>query len=178
MIKLQGKDIYLAALEREHVKILWQNEEYDFNNPTQPLKIGYSNESASEYYEDIQKRRKDDSFVQLGIFLNDGTVIGDVGLQDIDGISRCCTIGIGICKIKDRNCGYGKQAMELIIEHGFNQIGLERIAADTWENNISAQKALEKLGFVLEGRGRKAVYFGGKRYDMMMYGLLAEEWKK
>ena len=178
MIKLQGKDIYLAALEREHVKQLWQNEEYDFKNPTQPLKIGYSIESSADYYEDIQKRRKDDSFVQLGIFLNDGTLLGDVALQDIDSFSRSCTVGMGISKMKDRNRGYGKQTLELIISHAFYQIGLERVSADTWEVNISAQNALEKLGFTLEGRARKAVYFGGRRLDVLHYGLLREEWRK
>jgi len=53
---------------------------------------------------------------------------------------------------------------------------MERITANTLEINIPAQKSLEKSGFVLEGRERKAFYFGGKRYDKLNYGLLAEEY--
>jgi len=53
---------------------------------------------------------------------------------------------------------------------------MERITAETLEVNFAAQKALEKCGFVLEGRGCKAVYFLGRRMDALHYGLLAEEW--
>jgi RimJ/RimL family protein N-acetyltransferase len=31
---------------------------------------------------------------------------------------------------------------------------------------------LEKIGFKLEGKERKAVYFGGKKYDRYNYGIL------
>ncbi len=85
---------------------------------------------------------------------------------------------MGIAKLENRNRGYGKQAVRLILDYGFNNLGMERITANTLEINISAQKSLEGLGFILEGRERKAGYFGGKRYDRLIYGLLAEEFKK
>jgi RimJ/RimL family protein N-acetyltransferase len=75
-----------------------------------------------------------------------------------------------------RNKGYGKEATKILLNYGFNNIGLERITANTLEMNISAQKSLEKIGFVLEGKERKAVYFGGKRYDKYNYGILKEEY--
>ncbi|MCL2059391.1 MAG: GNAT family N-acetyltransferase [Oscillospiraceae bacterium] len=101
--------------------------------------------------------------------------MGDVALQSLDSKNRCCSIGMGIAKIENRNKGYGKQAVTLILEYGFKNVGMERITANTLEINIPAQKSLEGLGFALEGRERKAVYFGGKRYDRLIYGLLAEE---
>ena len=36
---------------------------------------------------------------------------------------------------------------------------------------------MEKAGFNLEGRERKAVYFAGKKYDRLNYALLKEEYK-
>jgi len=176
MIKLQEQDIYLAAMEREHCRLLYETMEYDFKNPTQPLHPSYSIQSADEWYDDIKKWRIEQTYVSLGIFLHTGEIIGDIALQEIDKLSRCCTIGMAMAKIEHRNRGYGQQAMRLIIDYAFNNMGLERVAADTWETNISAQKMLERLGFTLEGRARKAVYFGRQRLDMMMYGLLAEEW--
>ena len=56
-------------------------------------------------------------------------------------------------------------------------LSMERITANTLEINISASKSLERLGFALEGRERKAVYFGGKQCDKLNYGLLAEEYR-
>lgn len=174
MVKLQGEKIYLAVLERPDCKKLYEDFEYDFDNPAEPLNIGQSIEKADEWFDEIQKLQSDEN-IRLGIFLNDGTVIGDVALQSIDEKNRTCSLGMGMAKIENRNKGYGKEALKLILDYGFRNFGMERITASTLELNISAQKSLEGLGFILEGRERKAVYFGGNRYDRLNYGLLADE---
>jgi RimJ/RimL family protein N-acetyltransferase len=176
MLKLQGDRIYLGTLEKEDCKKLWIEFEYDFENKTEQLSIGQSIEKSDEWFEDI-KKNQGNSHVRLGIFMNDGKIIGDIALQDIDYKNRSCSIGMGLSKKEYRNNGYGKEAVKMILEYGFNNIGLERITASTLEMNISAQKSLEKIGFKLEGKDRKAVYFGGKRYDKYRYGLLAEEYR-
>ena len=76
MLKLQRKDIYLALLEREHCRTLWNEAEYDEEHPTEELRIGHSDEKAGEWFEEIQ-RQQWNTHVRLGIFLNDGRVIGD-----------------------------------------------------------------------------------------------------
>ena len=175
MIKLQGNTIYLAALERQDCRKIYEDNEYDFNNPVESTLFGCSVENSDEWFDEIQKLLRENVNIRLGIFLNDGTVIGDVALQGIDDKNRSCSIGIGIAKIENHCKGYGTEALELILNYGFNNIGLERVTASTLEINIPAQKALEKAGFTLEGRARKAIYFRGKKYDMLNYGLLAEE---
>lgn len=173
-MKLQGKDIYLAALERDDCKTLWVNFEYDFDCPTEELNIGHSVEKADAWFDEIQKCQGN-THVRLGIFLNDGTVIGDVALQDIDWKNRICTLGMGIAKLEHRSKGYGQQAVRLMLEHGFGRLGLERISANTLEMNFGAQKSLEKCGFRLEGRERKAVCLNGRRWDRLCYAILREE---
>jgi len=176
MLKLQGERIYLSVLERKDCKELWESFEYDFENPSEPLNIGHSVEKADDWFNEIQKLQGNKN-VRLGIFLNDGTVIGDVALQDIDCQNRSCTIGLGLHKIENRNKGYGTEAVKLMLDYGFNHLGIERISANTLEINNFARKSLEKLGFVLEGREREAVYFGGKKYDKHNYAILASEYK-
>ncbi|MCL2003338.1 MAG: GNAT family N-acetyltransferase [Oscillospiraceae bacterium] len=173
MLKLQGKRLYLAAMERAHCKKLWEDFEYDFDNQAEPLNIGHSVEKADEWFDEIQKLQGN-KHIRLGIFLGGDTIIGDVALQDIDNKNRSCSIGMGIAKIENRNKGYGKEAAELMIDYAFQHVGIERITANTLEINISAKKSLEGLGFEFEGRERKAVYFGGKRYDRLNFGLLAD----
>jgi RimJ/RimL family protein N-acetyltransferase len=176
MVKLQGKKIYLGTLEKENCKKLWEEFEYDFENITEQLNIGHSIEKSDEWFDQI-KKDQGNSHIRLGIFLNNGTIIGDIALQDIDTKNRSCSIGMGLSKIEYRIKGYGKEAVKLILEYGFNNYGLERVSSNTLEINIPAQKSLEKMGFKLEGKERKAVYFGGKRYDRYVYGLLAEEYR-
>lgn len=174
-MRLQGKDIYLATLERKDCKTLWNDFEYDFANPSEEFNIGHSEEKADEWFEDIQKQQGN-SNVRLGIFKNDGTVIGDVALQDIDVKNRKCSIGMGISKISNRSKGYGQQAVKLMLNYGFIYLGMERITGNTLEINIGGQKSLEKCGFTLEGRERKSVYLNGEKIDRLCYAILKEEY--
>jgi len=182
-IKLKGERIYLAALEREHCKIINQDWEYDFKNITESLDI-YSFDSlettiekSDEWFEDI-KKRQGNGLVTLGVFLSDGNVIGYVRLQGIDWRNKACAVGMTIAKIENRNKGYGKEALSLILDYAFMHLGLERVGASTSENNTSARKSLLSAGFILEGQHRKAVYCAGKKYDKCYYSILAEEYIK
>lgn len=177
MVKLQGTRIYLATLEKDHCRQLFENFEYDEENVTEPLNIGHSMTKSDDWFDEIQKNHGN-SHIRLGIFLLDDKVIGDIALQDIDWKNRSCSLGMGFAKIEHRNKGYGSEAISLILEHAFDNIGLERIIANTLEQNISAQKSLEKVGFVLEGRERKAVYFAGKRFDRLNFAMLVEDYRE
>ncbi len=175
MMNLEGQHIYLAMLERRDCKKLWNDFEYDFDCPAEEFNIGHSDEKADGWFDEIQKLQGNQN-VRLGIFLNDGTVIGDVALQDIDRINRSCTVGMGIAKIANRSKGYGREAITLMLYYGFRFLGMERISANTLEINIGAQKALERCGFILEGRERKAVYLNGNKFDRLHYSILKEEY--
>jgi len=163
-------------MERIDCKKVWEDFEYDFSNCAEPLNIGHSIEKADKWFDEIQKAQGNTD-IRLGIFLPDDTIIGDVALQGIDYKNRSASIGMGIAKIENRNKGYGKDAMTVMLEYGFNNVGIERITANTLEINIPAQKVLEKSGFVLEGKARRSVYFGGRKYDKLNYGILIEEYK-
>ena len=173
-MKLQETDIYLTTLSREDCKTLWNDFEYDFDNPTEELNLGHSDEKAEVWFDEIQKLQGN-RHIRLGIFKNDGTVIGDVALQDIDKANRNCSVGMGMAKIENRSKGYGTQAVMLMLNYGFRYLGLERITANTLDLNIGAQKLLDKCGFVLEGRERKSVYLNSEMHDRLNYAILKEE---
>jgi len=177
MLKLLGESVYLAVLEREHCKKLWDDFEYDYDSMSETLNIGHSNSKADLWFDEIQNDQGNKN-IRLGVFLSDGTVIGDIALQDIDWKNRCCSIGLGIAKIGYRSKGYGTEVIKIIIEYGFNNIGLERISANTLEQNKGAQRSLEKSGFILEGRERNAVYLLGRKWDRLNYAILLEDYVK
>jgi len=174
MVKLQGEKVFLAALEKEDCKKIWEDTEYDFSQLTEPFIVGRSSSNADAWFDEIQKLQGN-AHIRLGIFLPDGNVIGDVALQDIDWKNRSCSLGYGLTKLEYRNKGYATDAAKTILRYGFRHIGLERISSSTQENNIGSQRVLEKCGFTLEGRERKSFYFAGNRYDRLLYGLLTEE---
>jgi len=176
-MKLHGKNIYLAALEREDCKTLYKEQEYDFDNPMTDVGFGYSVESSDSWYEDIQKRLEAGTCVRLGVFTKGGEVVGDIALQDINWQTRSCSLGMNIPKAANRNKGYGKEAVGLILKYGFDIMGLERIWARTYETNPLGQKSLEAAGLVLEGVARKSAYQFGRRIDEYYYAMLVEEWR-
>ena len=177
MLSLIGNNIYLSVMEKEHCKRLWEDYEYDFDMMTEPLNIGLSSSKADEWFDEIQ-RDQGKKHIRLGVFLVDGTIIGSIALQDIDWKNRSCSIGLSIPQIELRSKGYGAESVKIILEYGFNNIGLERITARTLEQNKGAQRSLEKSNLKLEGIERKAVYFAGKRWDRYNYAILREEFNQ
>ena len=103
-------------------------------------------------------------------------MIGDIALQDIDRVNRKCSVGMGIAQIANRSKGYGRQAVELLLQYGFEFMGMERIYANTLDINIGAQKSLEKCGFQLEGIERESVYRNGQKHNRLLYAILKSEY--
>ena len=54
---------------------------------------------------------------------------------------------------------------------------VERLEAVVFEGNGGSVKVLERVGFVLEGRRRKAAVKHGVVMDVLIFGLLKEEWE-
>lgn len=175
-MKLLGNSVYLDTLKREDCRKLYKDYEFDESCPAEIPVLGVSVECADDWYEEIQKLQGNTN-IRVGIFLLDGTVIGDVALQDIDYKNRSCSIGIGIAKIKNRSNGYGSEAVRLILGYGFRFLPLERITANTADINIPCQSMLEHCGFKQEGRERKAMFLDGKWHDRYHFAILREEYE-
>lgn len=175
-MKLTARDIYLDTLARGDCKTLWNDYEYDLEHLTDEVSLGQSDEKAETWFEEIQELQGRQN-VRLGIFLYDGSVIGDVALQSIDRVNRRCSVGISIAKLCNRSKGYGRQAVTLMLGYAFEFLGMERVYASTLAANTGAQKSLENCGFLLEGTERESVYLNGKKHDKLHYAILKREYE-
>lgn len=111
----------------------------------------------------------------FGIFTDDGPV-GVCGLTSIDMVNRHAEFSIYVAS-QFHGAGYGLKALQLLLNWGFNVIGLNHIFGETFEGN-PARKTFEKVGFKHEGV-RRAFYFReGKFIDAHLYSMLRSEWKK
>jgi ribosomal-protein-alanine N-acetyltransferase len=72
--------------------------------------------------------------------------------------------------------GYGSEAARVLVQYGFEDLNLRRIEAEAGAFNDASQGLLESLGFQQEGVRREAAYYRGDYYDMLLYGLMREEW--
>ncbi len=93
------------------------------------------------------------------------------------GRSFPCTswdIGIGLLPAA-RGRGVGVRALRTLAEYLLATTEVDRIQAETDAENGAAQRALAKAGFRVEGVLRGAHVIGGRRRDMVQYGLLRSD---
>jgi RimJ/RimL family protein N-acetyltransferase len=68
--------------------------------------------------------------------------------------------------------GIATEAVRLFLPHLWSTPAIERIEAGVYAWNPASARVLEKNGFRLEGRLRRAVCRFGEYTDMLVYGLL------
>ena len=72
--------------------------------------------------------------------------------------------------------GYGSEAVGLAVEYAFRSYAAPAVGAGAYPDNDASRGLLEALGFEQEGR-RRGHYYGDGRYrDLVLYGLLREDW--
>jgi RimJ/RimL family protein N-acetyltransferase len=72
--------------------------------------------------------------------------------------------------------GYCTEAASLIVKYGFENLQLNRIYATHLPRNPASGRVLQKIGMRLEGQQRQHRKNRGKYEDLVLYGLLREEW--
>jgi RimJ/RimL family protein N-acetyltransferase len=102
------------------------------------------------------------------------------------GLALYCEIGDPSGKVELRRLalarpsqGEGPVFLQALIDYAFHNLQAQRLWLDASAENPRAQKAYLKAGFVFEGRQR-AHWFRpalGRAVDLMLYGILREEWQ-
>ncbi len=75
------------------------------------------------------------------------------------------------------NKGYGTETVELLLKEVFEQLNLHRAEWWTFAENTTSLRLAEKMGFKEEGRLRDTVFFDNRFHDMVVLGLLRDEYK-
>ncbi|MFN3859150.1 MAG: GNAT family N-acetyltransferase [Caulobacter sp.] len=75
-----------------------------------------------------------------------------------------------------RGRGVGRAAQVLGLDKAFCDLGLDKVWADVMADNDGGLKVMVAAGFRREGYLRGHVLKDGTRRDVVMIGLLAEEW--
>jgi RimJ/RimL family protein N-acetyltransferase len=103
-------------------------------------------------------------------------LVGTTGLHSIDWVNRCAEFGIAITDRSYWNLGLGTEATQLTLKYAFEYLNMNRVQLKVYEYNYRAIHVYEKCGFVREGTLRKARYLKGQYHDIIVMGILAEEY--
>ena len=104
-------------------------------------------------------------------------LVGTCCLVDIDWVGRVAELRVRIGDKTVWGGGLGTDACSVLLAFGFDDLNLERIGLRVWGSNVRAQRVYDKLGFVVEGRLRRAAYVGGVAEDVIVMGMLRDEWR-
>ena len=105
-------------------------------------------------------------------------IIGIIGFDEIIWSNSVATLFIGIGDNRNTDRGLGKEALQLLLDFGFNELNFYRIQLFVISYNVVAIHLYESQGFIKEGIFRKFILREGKRYDLFLYSILREEWKE
>lgn len=72
--------------------------------------------------------------------------------------------------------GYGREALKLILKYGFEELKLERITLDFFENNKRAQNLYVSLGFKSEGVMRHVAKKNNEYINLHLMSMLRDEY--
>lgn len=167
MICLWGNKISLKTFTREEHRQFWQ--QYIPDPTMDPGPFTYDQAKIDARYDSITE--KEAWYPRVGIFLPDGTPIGELSFKRIDRELSRCELGIVLANDKFKGKGYGSEAFALAIDYAFNTLNLKYIYADTMGSNHKMQRILKHFGFELLSTDTDYYTMGDCKEDRLNYLL-------
>ncbi|WP_299392651.1 GNAT family protein [uncultured Gelidibacter sp.] len=160
---LKGEHIYLRALEKEDLSFLYtiENDEHlwELSNTQTP----YSRYILEQYLENSHRDIYEVKQLRLVISDYQHKAIGLIDLFDFDFKNSHAGVGILIQHPEDRQQGYGREALQLLIDYSFNHLNLHQLYCNITEDNQASINLFTKHGFEIVGV-KKDWIFTNKSY--------------
>ena len=177
----EGQDVRLGPIDYEkdpEIESKWTHDSdfmrmYDVD-PVRPMSVAM----VKKQYEKLEKEIEEEKGMYYFAIRakSDDRLIGKAIVQRIEWSNGNAYIKFGIGSADDRHKGYASQAMRMLLRFAFGELNLFRLTADVPAYNEGAIALLKKFGFVEEVRRRQALERDGQRWDMLVFGLLKDEW--
>jgi len=178
----EGQDVRFGPIDHEkdpEIESKWTHDAgfmrmYDVA-PARPMSAAM----IKKQYEKLEKQIEEDKNLYYFTIRakEDDRLIGKAMIQWIEWSHGNGWIQLGIGSAEDRCKGYGAQALRMLIHFAFAELNLFRVSARVPEYNEAAIVLLKKFGFVEEVRRRQALDRDGRRWDLLVFGLLKDEWQ-
>lgn len=127
------------------------------------------------YISDTKKRAAANTDFGYAIII-EKNIVGRIGLHHINQQNKTGEIGYWLAG-GQQGRGIVTRCCKAIINHGFNELGLNRIEIKCATGNAKSRAIAEKLQFKQEGVLRQAELLNGKFIDLLLYAMLKEEWE-
>lgn len=111
------------------------------------------------------------------IILYNGEIAGVAGYNSINWSNNTAYIGYWLGEAFQGN-GIMTKVAKALTDYAFYELSLNRVEIRAAVENKKSRRVPERLNFVNEGCIRQAEWLYDHYVDHIVYGVLAEEWKK
>ncbi len=130
-------------------------------------------EAVRERYERMQA----DPFTETWrIDTAEGRPVGQIELVEIHPLQGRAEVHLLLGEKDLWGRGYGARAVRRLVDHAFGELGLRRVFAMADGDNVRVIRLFERCGFVREGLLRRHRLRHGQPVDMVVMGILDEEY--
>ena len=147
MVTLKGKHIYLRALEPEDLEFVHQIENDVSFWTLSDTQAPYSRFVIKQYLENAKQDIFEAKQLRLAICTLDDNTIGLIDVFDFNVKNKRAGIGILIKDASDREKGFGKEALQLLVDYCFDVVHLHQVYANISEDNLASLALFENNGF-------------------------------
>jgi len=137
---------------------------------------GFTVEETRSFFISLQQN----GGIQLVAVTNDDdNIIGwcDINCMQWRGMTHVGTLGMGVIK-SHRGQGVGRKLLKEVLQRIFSENNniITRVELEVFSSNDAAIHLYKSQGFVEEGRKRRARLLDGVEDDILIMGLLRDEW--
>lgn len=138
---------------------------------------GFSIEQLRAHYRNVAA--EDDRYDFAITAADDPTSrwLGEAVLRNIDRHNRCAGFRISLGGAALTGRGLGSRATRLVLDFAFGPLDLHRVELEVYDFNPRARHVYEKVGFVVEGVRRDALWWDGAWHGAVQMAILAPEWR-
>ncbi len=173
MKTLKGQHIYLRALEPEDLEFVYQLENDESVWEISQTQTPYSRFLIRQYLDNAQQDIYEAKQLRLAICKNDSfQAIGLIDLFDFDPKNKRAGIGILIQKEENRQNGFGRQALELLIHYAFERLEVHQLYANISTTNEASIALFTTFGFECVGIKKEWNFQNGSYSDEAVYQLI------
>jgi|TARA_B100001964_G_scaffold69877_1_gene79237 RimJ/RimL family protein N-acetyltransferase len=174
---IKGDLIYLRPVNEDDLSgnyMKWLNDK----EVTRFMAFGNSPITLERMKDYLNKLRNDNNLLLAVIIADDDQYVGNIRIGPIDEYNKRSDIGIMVGDRSVWGKGIASSAMRLALDYSFHVLDLSKITLGVISGNVKAIKLFESLGFAREGCLRSHSLCNGVYQDVLLYGLMAEEFKK
>jgi ribosomal-protein-alanine N-acetyltransferase len=176
-VVVRGPELSLRLLQAEDADSLFElgrNPEISRFFSWDPYS---SVDDAISFIDSLARQREGGERFELGIFGNDGQLLGLTGFSEFSRRDRRAVLGTWLGR-PHWGSGANRGSKALVLALGFRSLGLLRVTALASPQNVRSVAALQRLGFVHEGVLRGWHVHSGVPRDVAVMRMMRDEWER